>query len=360
MKCDKKTKGFSLLEVMITTAIFVIAVGVITFNQNKNSSQNDIIHSSQTVFQIFKKAQNMAMSSKPTISESGKSPCGFGIHINISLNSNQLILFADFPPANDCYDANNNYLGSRTYDNINERIEVINLEKNIIFLSMKDEAFPNPNQYQTVDIIYIPPEPQTSIYTGTLQDILNISLANIKDFTNGKIITVRKSGQISITPTVISFATDAICGNGIVESSEQCDVGDVVSGDGCSSSCLIEQSLGSCSSNCAIRGMAWSEQVGWINFGATNGGAVVSDLSLSGYVWSDNLGWINLNPAQGGVINNGMGILSGYAWSEIGGWINFTGVSINIYTGAFSGYAFGENFGWINFNNVISDWGIRL
>jgi len=35
----------------------------------------------------------------------------------------------------------------------------------------------------------------------------------------------------------------AVCGNGIVEGSEQCDDGNLVNGDGCSSQCLVEVSF---------------------------------------------------------------------------------------------------------------------
>ena len=98
---------------------------------------------------------------------------------------------------------------------------------------------------------------------------------------------------------------------------------------------------------------AWSENLGWINFGSTDGNVQVTDSGLSGYAWSENAGWINLNPTNGGVSNDVNGNLSGYAWGENTGWINFDptngGVTIDE-SGNFSGYAWSENAGWINFN----------
>jgi cysteine-rich repeat protein len=41
-----------------------------------------------------------------------------------------------------------------------------------------------------------------------------------------------------------SFEIPPICGNGIIEATEECDDGDLVSGDGCSDICLIESDLG--------------------------------------------------------------------------------------------------------------------
>ena len=106
---------------------------------------------------------------------------------------------------------------------------------------------------------------------------------------------------------------------------------------------------------------AWGENVGWINFGTSEGNIHITDTSLSGYAWGENVGWISLNCANDDscasadfkILNNSEGILSGYAWGENVGWINFAptngGVIVNS-QGEFSGYAWGENVGWISFS----------
>ncbi|MFA5248295.1 MAG: InlB B-repeat-containing protein [Patescibacteria group bacterium] len=104
-----------------------------------------------------------------------------------------------------------------------------------------------------------------------------------------------------------------------------------------------------------INHYAWSENVGWLDFGSTAGNVIISDSSLFGYVYGEKIGWIDLNPAIGGVVNDGQGHLTGYAWGENVGWILFHpliggGVTISSSTGEFSGYAYGENIGWISFN----------
>ena len=104
---------------------------------------------------------------------------------------------------------------------------------------------------------------------------------------------------------------------------------------------------------------AWSEKIGWINFGVTSGNVHVTDAGLTGYAWNDLYGWINLNPSTSGVVNNNEGNLSGYAWGENIGWIDFTGVTINA-RGVFAGTTSGANTGIINFSctncSVITDW----
>lgn len=103
---------------------------------------------------------------------------------------------------------------------------------------------------------------------------------------------------------------------------------------------------------------AWGENIGWINFGASNGNVHVTDSGLSGYALSETVGWIYLED----VINDGQGNLSGYAWGENVGYIKFNptngGVIINS-SGEFTGSALGENIGWIIFGGdykVKTDW----
>jgi len=109
----------------------------------------------------------------------------------------------------------------------------------------------------------------------------------------------------------------------------------------------------------ATTGYAWSENLGWINFGTPGGNVQVTDSGLSGYAWSTNYGWINLNPVDSGVKNDSNGNLSGYAWGEQTGYIGFAGVVINS-SGVFTGQANGTVTGLLNFNctycNVTTDW----
>ena len=46
--------------------------------------------------------------------------------------------------------------------------------------------------------------------------------------------------DVSNTPNVTPPAVVSVCGNGAMETGEQCDDGNAVSGDGCSSACKTE------------------------------------------------------------------------------------------------------------------------
>lgn len=111
---------------------------------------------------------------------------------------------------------------------------------------------------------------------------------------------------------------------------------------------------------------AWSENIGWIDFGTTLGNVHITNTELTGYAYGENVGWISLNCANDTtcgtvdykVMNDGNGVLSGYAWNENIGWIDFAptegGVIIDA-SGNFSGSAYGENIGWITFNCAVTD-----
>jgi hypothetical protein len=103
---------------------------------------------------------------------------------------------------------------------------------------------------------------------------------------------------------------------------------------------------------------AWGENIGWINFGTTNGNVHITDSGMTGYALSETSGWINLED----VVNDGEGNLSGYGWGENIGWVNFDpvngGVAINS-SGEFMGSALSETAGWIIFGGdykVKTDW----
>ena len=96
-------------------------------------------------------------------------------------------------------------------------------------------------------------------------------------------------------------------------------------------------------------GYAWSNQIGWINFGCDNCNVHVTDAGITGYGWNDAYGWINLSPDTGGISVADDGSLSGGAWGESTGWIYFSGVSISS-VGEFTGQATGDGIGILTFD----------
>lgn len=114
---------------------------------------------------------------------------------------------------------------------------------------------------------------------------------------------------------------------------------------------------------------AWGENVGWLNFGTSQGNTHVLDAELTGYAWGENVGWVSLNCSNTNscgtvsykVSNDREGNLTGYAWGENLGWVSVNCANTSscatvdykvtvTSSGEFRGYAWSENAGWIVFN----------
>jgi len=90
---------------------------------------------------------------------------------------------------------------------------------------------------------------------------------------------------------------------------------------------------------------AWSQNIGWIDFGCEECNIAITDFNITGRAWSATNGWIDLEDVK----NTRTGDLSGTATGEKTGSIDFSDVSIDD-NGYFRGYANGEITGLINFN----------
>ena len=131
----------------------------------------------------------------------------------------------------------------------------------------------------------------------------------------------------------------------------------------------------SASSNAAINGYAWSDNIGWIDLNCSNsqicgsnpfGLSINSSGVLSGYAWSDNIGWVSANssdlvgcpsaPCTATITGSTFsGWLKALAADNNGwdGWISLSGTSpdygVTETAGVFSGYAWGDAIvGWLD------------
>ena len=107
------------------------------------------------------------------------------------------------------------------------------------------------------------------------------------------------------------FVSDAVCGDNVVEGSEQCDDGNIVSGDGCSSSCQIE-SQPNCGNNVVDAGETCDD-------GNTISGDGCSSVCQIEFICGDNV----INPGEQ---------CDGTEWgpiTECSNFANFTGGSLS-------------------------------
>ena len=90
-----------------------------------------------------------------------------------------------------------------------------------------------------------------------------------------------------------------------------------------------------------LTGLAWSDSIGWISFGNTNGGQYANTSAvdwgvnlneqweLSGWAWGPNVGWISFDASPGCRIHPQRGMLDGWARSEQIGWIRWGSAATN-------------------------------
>ena len=115
-------------------------------------------------------------------------------------------------------------------------------------------------------------------------------------------------------------------------------------------------------------GYGWNDNISWVDFSSPGTAKVFTD-HLGGYA-NSSVGYIALDCATSPngnicgssnfkVYNNGTGSLSGWAWNDGIGWISFDSVgggstypyNVSIdSSGNFHGWAWNDNIGWISFN----------
>jgi hypothetical protein len=121
----------------------------------------------------------------------------------------------------------------------------------------------------------------------------------------------------------------------------------------------------SASTQNALTGYAWSDNIGWISFSGPGYGVVInSDKSLSGYAWGDNIGWVSFNAGDvgscgaGPSYNPGSQGLSGWARAlNTGGdgCISLSGSGYGVVLNGQHTYAWGsDTVGWLDFASAVN------
>lgn len=168
------SRAFTLLELLVVTAIIVILTTLVLSNYRFGDKQLALQRSASKLAQDLRRAQEMAMSAKEL---SGQVPDGFGIHFNNSL-PNSYILFADL---------NNNH----HRDIGDQDLETLTLELNIRMSNL----FPATN----FSILFAPPDPVVWINDSSSGVITaQITLGIINDPISSQIISVNNAGLIYI------------------------------------------------------------------------------------------------------------------------------------------------------------------
>lgn len=158
MKITEKRKigdrsGFTMLELMVSLGIMAILIGSFVVNYRGGSRNSELGLAAQKLVSDIRMVQNSALG---TTRYNGKVPIGgWGLHFDKTSGNNlAYTVFADVD-------------GDKNYDGASESNAVyggrrMNLPENISISELLFNAAPK----NTIDVIFLPPDPETLIWDG--------------------------------------------------------------------------------------------------------------------------------------------------------------------------------------------------
>lgn len=168
-------RGFTLIEIMVVTAITVFLSAMVLTNYQKSSQQLTLSRSAYKLSQDIRKAGGMAMSAKEF---QGAVPGGgYGIYLKLSWG-NFYKLYADTN-------------GNEKYDGGDGEVETIYLEKGIVLQDISPSS---------LSVNFKPPNPTIKIKTegGSDSSFAIITLSLESDSTKTKKVKVNAVGLTEI------------------------------------------------------------------------------------------------------------------------------------------------------------------
>lgn len=157
IKKDKKQKGFSLLEMLVSVSILGIMLSIFAVNYRGANSKSELVGAAQKMASDIRLMQNYGLSLKKFSPTDTEPPAGgWGIYINNA--STSYVLFADKNTPN----------GNKAYDN-GEKFREILLPGGITVAP--NGILVGGSPVPTSTVIFFPPDPMTYINNSSSTNI---------------------------------------------------------------------------------------------------------------------------------------------------------------------------------------------
>jgi prepilin-type N-terminal cleavage/methylation domain-containing protein len=197
-------RGFSLIELLVSIAIFTILSGIVMFSFSDVRKHDELRESSEQLSSYLRQAQNLAMTGQK-VNGSNPPKGGYGIYIDILSASRTYQLFADYvgaSPACDSDKPNERYDGELCGDRIIQGGSHT-LKNNVNYYKIKvtkaDGSIVEVNDL--INIVFKPPKPVPYVAYGANSSssglTVEIYLQHQKTHQCRKVTVIGPSGQIN-------------------------------------------------------------------------------------------------------------------------------------------------------------------
>lgn len=147
------TRGFTLVELIVTSAIITIILSVVMFNYGSFNDKLALSSAVQEMAITMRQAQAYGINVKEAGVNSNQFNYAYGIYFNSNTGSNTSYLIF--------IDSNNNY----KYDSgIDQLVETLNLRNGVKITSVCDASSCPPSGYSVLHVSFLRPNPDARIF----------------------------------------------------------------------------------------------------------------------------------------------------------------------------------------------------
>lgn len=187
----KAKPAFTILEMMVSLSIITIITSLFIANYRTGNKRSDLTMTAQVLVSDLHLAQNNTLG---LVKYNGSVPSG-GWGISFDTSKNNYTIFADLDTPTNVLAGPTGYLRyeAATEGQVNYGARTTSLPTGIQIDSLKVGAATSSlvDAGQSVNVTFLPPDPQTNIYASSTHSTSSMLEITLKELRNGTIKTVR-------------------------------------------------------------------------------------------------------------------------------------------------------------------------